>query len=350
MNIYDFIFITNVPAFYKVNLFNRLTKHCRIKVIFIAKKSKLRNNDFYNYLHEFDSEYINTGSFEDRDKLKTFIKVYNSIKNNKFAKLIYPGWEIKELLFLSFLVKKENNSIVIESSINETKINGYAWLLKKLFVKRMSSAYPCGILQKRILEKIKFKGEITLTHGVGIPNYIRQPFKYSYEKKENLTLTYLYVGRLSEEKNLSFLVEIFNERQEKLIIVGDGPEAYNLKRKAKSNISFLGYINNKDLKQIYKSADVFVLPSKSEPWGLVIEEALNFGLPIIISNKVGCKDDLVFKKNGLIFDINNNHSFKICLDDMNKNHKKYYEHVNTLDMNLIYEKQVESYLISLEQK
>ncbi|WP_162505357.1 glycosyltransferase [Candidatus Arsenophonus triatominarum] len=212
----------------------------------------------------------------------------------------------------------------------------------------MSSAYPSGILQKKILEKIKFKGEITLTHGVGIPNYIRRPFKYSYEKKENLTLTYLYVGRLSEEKNLSFLVEIFNERQEKLIIVGDGPEAYNLKRKAKSNISFLGYINNKDLKQIYKSVDVFILPSKSEPWGLVIEEALTFGLPVIVSNKVGCKDDLVFKKNGLIFDINNNDSFRICLDDMSKNYKKYFEHVNTLDMKLIYEKQVESYLISLE--
>ncbi|MFS1563922.1 MAG: glycosyltransferase [Candidatus Arsenophonus phytopathogenicus] len=312
MNIYDFIFITNIPAFYKVNLFNRLAKHCRIKVIFIAKKSKIRNNDFYNYHHEFAREYINTGNFEDRDKLKTLIKVYKSIKNSRFTKLIYPGWEIKEL-----------------------------------FVKRMSSAYPSEILQKKILEKIKFKGKITLTHGVGIPNYIKQPFKYSYEKKENLTLTYLYVGRLSEEKNLSFLVEIFNERQEKLIIIGDGPEAYNLKRKAKSNISFLGYINNKDLKQIYKSVDVFILPSKSEPWGLVIEEALTFGLPVIVSNKVGCKDDLVFKKNGLIFDINNN-SFRICLDDMNKNYKKYFEHVNTLDMKLIYEKQVESYLISLE--
>lgn len=348
MNIYDFIFITNIPAFYKINLFNRLTKYCRIKVIFISKKSKMRNNNFYNYLHEFDSEYITTNSFEARSKVKTFFKVYSAIKNNKFSKLIYPGWEIKELFFLSFLIKKENNSIIIESSINETKKNGYAWLLKKLFLKRMSSAYPCGSLQKKILEKINFQGKIMLTHGVGIPNYIRQPSKYSYKKKENFTLTYLYVGRLSKEKNLSFLVEIFNERQEKLIIVGDGPEISNLKRKAKNNISFLGYINNKDLKKIYKSADVFVLPSKSEPWGLVIEEALNFGLPIIVSNKVGCKDDLVFKYNGLIFDINNKDLFKIHLDDMNKNYRKYHEYVNTLDMNLIYEKQIKAYLISLE--
>ncbi|WP_162505356.1 hypothetical protein [Candidatus Arsenophonus triatominarum] len=107
MNIYDFIFITNIPAFYKVNLFNRLAKHCRIKVIFIAKKSKMRNNDFYNYHHEFAREYINTGNFEDRDKLKTLINVYKSIKNNRFTKLIYPGWEIKELLFLSLLIKKK---------------------------------------------------------------------------------------------------------------------------------------------------------------------------------------------------------------------------------------------------
>lgn len=348
MNTYDFIFITNVPAFYKVNLFNRLAKHCRIKVIFIAKKSKMRNDDFYNYNHEFNSEYINTGDFENRDKLKTLIKIYKTIRNDEFTKLVYPGWEIKELLFLSFLVRRDKNSVAIESSINETKTDGYAWLLKKFFLKRMSSAYPSGVLQKKILEKIEFKGKITFTHGVGIPNYIRSPFKYSYKKKDDSTLTYLYVGRLSEEKNLSFLVDIFNERPEKLIIAGDGPEANNLKRKSKSNISFLGYINNTDLNQIYKSADVFVLPSKSEPWGLVIEEALTFGLPIIVSNKVGCKDDLVTSENGLVFDIDNNNSFENCLDEMNKNYKKYFEHVNASDMYLIYEKQVESYLISLK--
>ncbi|WP_404346296.1 glycosyltransferase family 4 protein [Yersinia kristensenii] len=147
---------------------------------------------------------------------------------------------------------------------------------------------------------------------------------------------------------MSFLVDIFNKRSEKLIIAGDGPEANNLQRKSKSNISFLGYINNTDLNQIYKSADVFVLPSKSEPWGLVIEEALTFGLPIIVSNKVGCKDDLVTSENGLVFDIDNNNSFENCLDEMNKNYKKYFEHVNASDMYLIYEKQVESYLISLK--
>jgi hypothetical protein len=63
---------------------------------------------------------------------------------------------------------------------------------------------------------------------------------------------------------------------------------------------------------------------------------------------VGCKDDLLTSENGLVFDIDNNNSFENCLDEMNKNYKKYVEHVNASDMYLIYEKQVESYLISLK--
>ncbi|CNH13133.1 glycosyltransferase family 4 protein [Yersinia pekkanenii] len=348
MNTYDFVFITNVPAFYKVNLFNRLAKYCRVKVIFISNKSKIRNSDFYNYTHEFDSEYIHVGNFEDRNNLQTLIKIYNTLKNINFIKLVYPGWEIKELLLLSFLSNKKKNSVVIESSINETKTTGYAWLLKKLFLKRMSSAYPSGFLQKKILEKIKFHGQITLTHGVGIPNYIRRPFKGLHEKKDEGILTYLYVGRLSKEKNLSFLVDTFNKRLEKLIIVGSGPEAIELESKSKNNITFLGYVNNINLNEIYKSADVFILPSKSEPWGLVIEEALTFGLPIIVSNKVGCKDDLITNGNGLIFDVDDTDSFECCLNEMNTNYKKYFDQVNAIDMHSIYERQVKSYLISLK--
>ncbi|AMA64731.1 GDP-mannose-dependent alpha-mannosyltransferase [Candidatus Arsenophonus lipoptenae] len=348
MNVlYDFIFITNIPAFYKVNLLNRLAKNCSIKTIFIGKKSKIRNNDFYNYHHEFDSEYINNGNFEDRNKLKTFIKIYKIIKNIKYNKLIYPGWEIKELFFLSFLAKKNNNSIIIESTINDTNIQGYTWILKKIFINRMSSAYICGNMQKKILEKTKFKGKIIMTYGVGIPNYIKYPLKNYNKKKNKLTLTYLYVGRLSKEKNLSFLIKIFNKRSEKLIIVGDGQEFYNLKKQANNNIIFLGYINNKNLNKIYKLVDVFILPSISEPWGLVIEEALVFNLPIIISNRVGCKETLALNKIGLIFDINNNNSLKKCLDDMNKNYKKYFKYVSNVNMNSVYNRQVNSYLESI---
>ena len=97
----------------------------------------------------------------------------------------------------------------------------------------------------------------------------------------------------------------------KLNIFGFGPQEEVLKILASFNISFLGAISNDKISHYYQSNDVFVLPSKSEPWGLVIEEAMNNGLPVIVSNKVGCSIDLVADDvNGIRFDLDDRNSLK----------------------------------------
>lgn len=97
----------------------------------------------------------------------------------------------------------------------------------------------------------------------------------------------------------------------KLTVIGFGPKEEELKKMASSNVSFLGAISNDKISHYYQCNDVFVLPSKSEPWGLVIEEAMNNGLPVIVSNKVGCSIDLVAEDvNGIIFDLDDRNSLK----------------------------------------
>ncbi|MGL4158700.1 hypothetical protein ACSYT5_05490, partial [Escherichia coli] len=55
---YDAVFLTNVPAFYKVNLFNEIQKNKDIFVIFVSDKSKIRNEDFYSYDFAFDHFFL----------------------------------------------------------------------------------------------------------------------------------------------------------------------------------------------------------------------------------------------------------------------------------------------------
>ncbi|WP_437612232.1 glycosyltransferase family 4 protein [Erwinia sp. V71] len=344
MKVYDFIFITNIPAFYKVNLFNQLAQHCSLKVIFISRTSKIRDADFYNYSQNFDAEYICNEDFEDRNPLYTLIKIYKIIKKSQFNMLVFPGWEIKELFFISLLNERKKNAVVIESSINETVMHGYAWSLKKNYLKRMGTAFPSGKLQAAILDKIRYGGEVIITHGVGISNYTWLSEKKLPTTNNGSLLNYLYVGRLSSEKNLISVIKTFNQRKEKLTIVGTGPEEKELRHLAGNNIRFLGYINNKELERVYQAADVFILPSRSEPWGLVIDEALSFSLPIIASNKVGCIDDLVSHGNGLIFDIDKPHSVIECMDKMQKKYLYYAANAQKIDMGAIYQKQVASYL------
>lgn len=91
-----------------------------------------------------------------------------------------------------------------------------------------------------------------------------------------------------------------------LLMVGDGElrracEARAAERGA-GNVVFAGFLDQNEVGRGYSVADVFVLPSAyQETWGLVVNEAMNFGCPIIVSDRVGCAPDLVTGKCGLVF-------------------------------------------------
>jgi len=114
---------------------------------------------------------------------------------------------------------------------------------------------------------------------------------------------FLYVGRLSAEKRIETLIEAFARVAPqmpgaRLRIVGGGPQAEGLKALAASlgvdgRIEFTGGQRLDQIFEHYLEATAFVLPSWSEPWGLVVNEALHFGCPVIVSHRVGCVPELV---------------------------------------------------------
>ncbi len=116
-------------------------------------------------------------------------------------------------------------------------------------------------------------------------------------------LKLLSLGYLRKEKNNDLLIKVcsrFDKDQVELLIVGDGPESEKLHAMAGSTIQFKGYLEGEDKFREYLSADVFVLPTIRDPWALVINEAMYYGLPIICSNRAGARD--VVKDNGFVID------------------------------------------------
>ena len=342
---FDYVFITNIPSFYKTNLYNAISCHLKVYVIFISDKSEIRKEDFFNQKINFEHTFINEGNYESRNKLKTFIAVKNALKHISYKYIVFPGWEIRELFPLTYLLPKKKNAVAVESSILETKLYGIHGLLKKLFLKRMHVGLPSGKLQKEIFNEVNFKGVVKYTHGVGILND-----EFKNIKKKNIIdkpdrLKYLYVGRLSSEKNLELLCEVFNKNKKNLTIVGYGPLHDSLTEKYGEIINFCGQVNNKKLGEYYSKHDVLILPSKSEVWGLVIEEALACGLVIITSDRVGSKDDLVISKNtGVTFDFDSQASLDRALSDVELNYEKYFESVRNLDMNKLNQEKIDPYI------
>jgi len=119
----------------------------------------------------------------------------------------------------------------------------------------------------------------------------------------------LFVGKLIERKRPSLLVNAFcdstNPGEATLLFVGDGDKRSTLETAAidrgrSDDIKFMGFVNQTELPRYYELSDVFVLPSVHENWGLVINEAMNFELPVIATSAVGATTDLVTDENGIV--------------------------------------------------
>jgi glycosyltransferase involved in cell wall biosynthesis len=119
-------------------------------------------------------------------------------------------------------------------------------------------------------------------------------------------------ARLIEAKAQGDLIEAWRlwmqhlspERRPYLVLVGDGPLRAELERAASGleTVRFAGFRNQTELPAFYALAELFVLPSRREPWGLVVNEAMNAGCAILASDRVGAARDLVRDGvNGLIF-------------------------------------------------
>lgn len=123
-------------------------------------------------------------------------------------------------------------------------------------------------------------------------------------------LRVLYVGRLVGSKRVEDVIAAlrsaeFTEVNWAFNIVGDGPHRPILEAWAGGDprIRFVGASPYDDLASHYRSADVLVLPSSHEAWGLTVNEALGFGVRVIASNAVGAAHDLLTDDNGSIVDV-----------------------------------------------
>ena len=123
---------------------------------------------------------------------------------------------------------------------------------------------------------------------------------------------FLYVGRYNLEKNLFRLLDAYWRYRAKyaegwsLVLVGDGPQRKELEAFAATrdirDVYWYGFQQIDELPAYYALGGCFILPSTSEPWGLVVNEAMACELPVLVSRQCGCVPELVSEEqNGLTF-------------------------------------------------
>uniref|UniRef100_UPI002351FD75 glycosyltransferase family 4 protein n=1 Tax=Flexistipes sinusarabici TaxID=2352 RepID=UPI002351FD75 len=157
----------------------------------------------------------------------------------------------------------------------------------------------------------------------------------------------LYVGRISKDKNLDFLIGFFEKLQKrikdvKLEIVGDGPYFKTLYKKVKRNkdIILKGKIDYKDLPEIYNSADLLVFPSITDTFGMAVLEAQACGVPALVTNIGGPQEIIKDGETGFTAPVNKDIWIHITANiiEMKRNNKTEYLKLKKSSRNRVVEK------------
>ncbi|MER8710056.1 glycosyltransferase [Mesorhizobium sp. M1088] len=200
--------------------------------------------------------------------------------------------------------------------------------LKKIIIRNFSGALVAGGPHERYLNRLGMSSDyIRRGYDVVDNKYFDggavNAREHASELRSALGLPdkyFMTCSRFVEKKNLSFLIDEYSaysrEMDEKhprrvpwdLVIVGDGELRNKLVNKIseyglRDRVHLLGFRQYEALPAIYGLSKTFILASLVEQWGLVVNEAMASGLPVLVSRRCGCAEDLVVEgENGWIFD------------------------------------------------
>lgn len=271
----------------------------------------------YKYEVLFDENAEQTSNFQ---LLK---KIINRINFYKPQVLNIGGFYSMAHILTIFYCKLHGIKVIISNDSTRLDNAPVFWkeILKKSVVKIADGFFCFGTLAINYMKSLgATENKILARRCAVVDNQtIERVYQETLPNRENLKkelnlpkYNFIYVGRIIEIKNLENLLLAFKNTQQKsekssdwgLILLGEGIQKQELQSLLnQQDIKKVTWISGQKWDVVPKYlalADVFVLPSKSEPWGLVVNEAMICNLPVIVSDKSGCSVDLV-KENGFVF-------------------------------------------------
>jgi glycosyltransferase involved in cell wall biosynthesis len=323
------VIVTEIIAPYRIPVFNVLAQHPEIdlRVIFLAKTDpSIRQWRVYDEEIKF--------SYDILPSWRTRLKKYNLLLNQKVADALL--WAKPDTIICGGY-----NYLASWQALRWAKRNHVSFLL---WCESTASDYRGGYRVVESLKKIFFdKCDAFIVPGTAAGGYASQMGASAehifmalnavdndlFASRANLARQnapriktdlnlpvryFLFAGRLVKSKGVFELLQAYGSLNEnlrsqiELVLAGDGPLRSELQHIPKSicpgKVRFAGFVQRDELASYYSLADCLVFPTHSDPWGLVVNEAMACGLPVICGQSAGCAADLV-QSNGRLIDSRN---------------------------------------------
>lgn len=261
--------------------------------------------------HDYKHVLVFDGNYDAVPKLKMISTLFSNVWRSKSSIVILASYSEVEYWCQMVAARLRGKKVCVfsDSTLFDRPQPIWKHILKRLFFWQCDLVFCYGERSTQFL----------LSHGVP-PDRIHVryqaaalPIGYCASETlgrrlrmapSNAAAHFLYVGRLSHEKGLDVLLSAFVKTKSRLAgatltLVGAGPDKADLQAQARSlgltdsDVIFAGSKEGDALFDHYLHATALVLPSWSEPWGLVVNEALSCGCPVVVSDRCGCVPELV---------------------------------------------------------
>lgn len=329
------LFITNIPAPYRIDFYNELGKSVDLTVIFEAKSAQgIRFNWNVDQIKNFKAIFLSEGNINER---KVDWKIFKYINKNEYDHIVATSYSYFTEMAALIYMKLRRIPYYLETDggliRNENKIKRFY----KTFLISDAKGY---------FSPSKSSDDYLNFYGANREYIYRYPFT-SLNNKEILTniptveeklklrtelgikekKVVLSVGQFIYRKGYDVLLKACKELDEEIgvYIIGGKPTEEYLKLKKElnlTNVYFEEFKSKEELSKYYKAVDLFVLPTREDIWGLVINEAMAHGLPIITTDKCVAGIELVDKSNGILVEDEDEISLAEAVNRVLKNKKE----------------------------
>ncbi len=342
------LFFNNIITPTNTPLFNGLKKHFEnqgidFKVIFTSATESNRSYDtskeeakfLFDYM-VLDNKKLNINSNKDNHFFHLNFDIPKLLDQEKPDVIIHGGWAWLSAWTSLWWCKKNNAKFILWSGSTVYENSWRRTLTKpivKYLIKKSDGFLSYGTRATEYLISLGASKEkiYPLYNTVDIDFFLQnavklQPHKEEIKKKYGIKTKYvlLFVGQLIKRKGVYEILNGFTEFQKihpeiSLVFAGSWQEQKNMEKiiqeQGIKNVFFPWFFQNDAISGFYTMADIFTLPSEEEVWGLVINEAMCFGLPVITAYQVGAWVDLVQEwKNGYIMKENSAREFEKWLE------------------------------------
>lgn len=308
--------LTNIPSPYRVDFFSEFGKYVDLTVVFEKAASDERDKR-WQLRWGTTFKYIVLKGIKTSTDTAFNLGIIPILIQNRKSKIFILNPLTPTGIFSIFILRILNISFIVETDGAYYKENQLFFNIirsfaynKAEFVLSTSNVHDnyylqLGVSKSRIIRYpfTSIKENEILKSPISIDN--KQQLRKSLNIKEKIMI--LTVGQFIHRKGFDLLIkssEYFDENIGFYFIGGNNTEIYDhlLSTNKRNNLHFLDFMVKEDLYKYYQAADLFVLPTREDIWGLVVNEAMANGLPVITSDKCLAGTELVKNNvNGYLF-------------------------------------------------